>query len=193
MDNSALTENESGGVGSNSQALDAFLAAVERRAYQMAYFAVQDREEALEIVQDAMFSLVRRYSSADADEWPPLFHRILQHRIRDHYRRQKVRSVVRSWFGGGEDDDREDELESVSSATAGPQESLIGDQTIAQLKRAISALPLRQQQVFLLRAWEGLDVRSTANAIGCSEGSIKTHYSRAVARLRQLLGEEYSE
>ncbi|TPW18725.1 MAG: RNA polymerase sigma-70 factor ECF subfamily [Halothiobacillaceae bacterium] len=80
-------------VDSDSQALDAFLATVERRAYRMAYFAVQDRDEALDIVQDAMFALVRRYSGSASEEWPPLFHRILQHRIRDHYRRQKVRAV----------------------------------------------------------------------------------------------------
>lgn len=177
-------------MGSNSQALDGFLAAIERRAYQMAYFAVQDRDEALDIVQDAMFSLVRRYGGAASEEWPPLFHRILQHRIRDHYRRQKVRSVVRGWFGGGERDGH-DEESTTPATTPGPQEQLMNGQLTQQLNSAITALPLRQQQVFLLRAWEGLGVRDTAAAVGCSEGSVKTHYSRAVTKLRELLGAEW--
>lgn len=178
-------------MGNNSQALDAFLAAIERRAYRMAYFAVQDRDEALDIVQDAMLNLVRRYSGAGADEWPPLFHRILQHRIRDHYRRQKVRAVVRGWFGGGDGD--QDEEAATPATTPGPQEQLMQGQVAQQLNSAITALPLRQQQVFLLRAWEGLDVRDTAAAVGCSEGSVKTHYSRALARLRELLGKEHED
>lgn len=181
-------------MGSNSQALDAFLAAIERRAYRMALFAVQDREEALDIVQDAMLSLVRRYSGAASDEWPPLFHRILQHRIRDHYRRQKVRAVVRGWFGGGDSADHDHDEEAATPATtSGPQEQLMQGQLTQQLNSAITALPLRQQQVFLLRAWEGLDVRDTAAAVGCSEGSVKTHYSRAVAKLRELLGKEHED
>jgi RNA polymerase sigma-70 factor, ECF subfamily len=175
---------------SHSQALNAFLATIERRAYRMAYFAVQDRDEALDIVQDAMLNLVRRYSGAAREEWPPLFHRILQHRIRDHYRRQKVRAVVRSWFGGDESDDQ-DELAATPAAAPGPQEQLMQGQAVEQLNRAIESLPLRQQQVFLLRAWEGLDVRDTAAAVGCSEGSIKTHYSRAVAKLREMVGEHW--
>lgn len=176
-------------VDSDSQALDAFLATVERRAYRMAYFAVQDRDEALDIVQDAMFALVRRYSGSASEEWPPLFHRILQHRIRDHYRRQKVRAVVRGWFGG--DSDNQGEEAATPATTPEPQESVINDQTMELLNRAITALPLRQQQVFLLRAWEGLDVHDTAAAVGCSAGSVKTHYSRAVMRLRELLGKEH--
>lgn len=178
-------------MGDNSQALDAFLATIERRAYRMAYFAVQDRDEALDIVQDAMLNLVRRYSGAASDEWPPLFHRILQHRIRDHYRRHKVRTIVRGWFGGDGDD--LDEEAATPATTPGPQESVMHHQTAQVLNRAIEALPLRQQQVFLLRAWEGLDVRDTAAAVGCSEGSVKTHYSRAVSRLRELLGEEHQD
>lgn len=174
-------------VADNSRALDAFLAETERRAYQMARFAVQDREEALEIVQDAMLNLVRRYRDAAPEEWPPLFHRILQHRIRDHYRRQKVRAIVRGWFGAA------DEEAATAATTPGPQEQLMQGQMAQRLNAAIAALPLRQQQVFLLRAWEGLDVRATAAAVGCSEGSIKTHYSRAVARLRELLGKEYED
>lgn len=175
---------------SHSQALNGFLETIERRAYRMAYFAVQDRDEALDIVQDAMLNLVRRYGSAACEEWPPLFHRILQHRIRDHYRRQKVRAVVRGWFGRDDNDDQDEEM-ATPATTPGPQEQLMQGQTAQQLNRAIEALPLRQQQVFLLRAWEGLDVRDTAVAVGCSEGSVKTHYSRAIARLRELLGAEW--
>lgn len=190
VDNGAGSVTQGLDVVEKSQALDAFLAQVERRAYQMAYYAVRDRDEALDIVQDAMLNLVRRYSGMAAEEWPPLFHRILQHRIRDHYRRQKVRSIVRGWFGGDESNGSDEEA-TMPTTDPGPQERLMQGQVAEQLDAAITALPLRQQQVFLLRAWEGLDVRDTAAAVGCSEGSVKTHYSRAVARLRELLGGEW--
>lgn len=156
----------------------------------MAWFATGNRDDALELVQEAMTTLVQRYGGRDAEEWPPLFHTILQSRIRDWYRRDKVRSRLRVWFGRTAEDE-DDPLEAFPADPAGePERQMDGRQTLSAIERAVRALPLRQQQTFLLRAWEGLDTAQTAAAMGISEGSVKTHYSRAVQTLREQL-EEY--
>jgi RNA polymerase sigma-70 factor (ECF subfamily) len=134
-----------------------------------------------------MYKLVQRYARRDEQEWGPLFHRILQSRIRDFYRRNLVRNRFRVWFGHDEEQD-EDLLEAQPDPDGNdPLQELEADQFGADLEHAISELPYRQQQAFLLRAWEGLDVRETARAMSCSEGSVKTHYSRAINALREKL------
>ncbi len=133
--------------------------------------------------------LVKYYGQRSADEWRPLFYRILQNQIQDHYRRTRVRSVIRGWFGGGDDD--QDEEANMPAAGPGPMQQNLDQQAMQRLNEVIKKLPLRQQQVFLLRAWEGLDVKETAAAMGCSDGSVKTHYSRAIGRLREELGEHW--
>lgn len=186
-------KNCGGGITlDNSLALDRFLANVERRAYRMAWFATNSREDALDIVQDAMLRLARRYGDRAEAEWGPLFHCIVQSVIRDWYRRSRVRNRWRQFFGGGTEDEDGDPLETqVATLDPGPGESLAGEQTLTRLDAAIQALPLRQQQAFLLRQWEGLNVAETATAMGCSEGSVKTHYSRAVANLRNQLEDHW--
>ncbi|HHJ81014.1 MAG TPA: RNA polymerase sigma factor [Candidatus Tenderia electrophaga] len=170
--------------------IDSFLAEVERRAYKMAYFAVNNRDDALDVVQEAMMKLVKRYGERSPEEWPPLFHRILQNQIQDYYRRSKVRSIIRSWFGGSDEDDQNEETTALAVGP-GPLQQNLNNQSIQRLDDVIKELPLRQQQVFLLRAWEGLNVKETAMAMGCSDGSVKTHYSRAIRRLREELGEHW--
>ena len=172
-----------------TQALDRFLAGVERRAFRMAQIATGDADEAMDLVQDAMLKLVQRYGARDEAEWGPLFHTILQSRIRDWYRRTKVRNRWRTWFGQRENDaEQDDPLESVAETSSPPSdEQLTQKRAIAALDKALRTLPLRQQQAFILRAWEELDVAQTAAAMGCSEGSVKTHYFRAVHALRLLL------
>lgn len=168
------------------QALDRFLANTERRAFRMAQFATGNAEDALDLVQEAMLRLARQYGGRDEQEWGPLFHRILQSRIRDWYRRSKVRNRWRVWLSGEEDG--EDPLERLADTdSAGPAEQLAGERSLGALEQALQQLPLRQQQAFLLRTWEGFDVAETAHAMGCSTGSVKTHYSRAVHTLRLLL------
>lgn len=170
--------------------MERFLAAVERRALCMAQLATGNRDEAFDIVQDAMFALVRRYADRTPDEWGPLFHRILQSRIRDGYRRARVRNRWRVWFST--DDESDDPLAALPDPHARRPEELLGNERAgAALETALRALPLRQQQAFLLRSWEGLDVGATATAMGCSQGSVKTHYSRAVHRLRELLEDHW--
>ena len=170
------------------QILDRFLAGVQRRAYRMAQIATSSSDDALDIVQDAMLKLVEKYADKPEEELGPLFFCILQSRIRDWYRRSSVRNRFRSWLGDGEDD--EDPMQNIEDPVSRTGEELLVNETsIAALNEALRALPLRQQQVFLLRAWEGLDVKQTAKAMNCAEGSVKTHYSRALNALRNKLGD----
>ena len=158
----------------------------------MAFFATGNQEEALDIVQDAMLTLVKRYAQRDPEEWGPLFTRIVQNRIRDWYRREKVRNKWRIWFGK-EDDDKQGIENLPDGGTNDPLRQIANAGMTEELEHALRGLPLRQQQVFLLRVWEGLDVAETAKALGISSGSVKTHYSRAVHRLREVLGDYYHE
>jgi len=172
-------------------ALDRFLSGVERRALRMAELATGNRDEALDIVQDAMLVLVRRYGQHGESEWGPLFHRILQTRILDWYRRGRVRHKWLAWLGSPDSED-EDPLAALPDPHARRPEEVLGNQRAGEaLEAALRTLPLRQQQAFLLRNWEGLDVADTAAAMGCSEGSVKTHYSRAVHTLRELLEDHW--
>ncbi|MEK7711947.1 MAG: RNA polymerase sigma factor [Pseudomonadota bacterium] len=171
--------------------LERFLAGVERHAFRMAQFATGNRDEALDIVQDAMLALARHYGGRTPDEWGPLFHRILQSRIRDWYRRRRTQHRWLAWLGTHDDDD-EDPLAALPDPGARrPEEQLGNTRAGTALEAALGALPLRQQQAFLLRTWEGLDVAATAAAMGCSEGSVKTHYSRAVHTLREQLEDHW--
>jgi len=175
-----------------SEELNRFLSEVERRAFRMAYLATGCQDEALDIVQDGMLDFVRRYAAKPSDEWRPLFHRVLQSRITDWHRRTIVRNRFRSWFGGsdGSNDDL-DPVESFADPRAvTPASEILNRELGEKLENAVRQLPLRQQQAFLLRAWEGLDVAQTAVAMKCSDGSVKTHYFRAVNALRNVL-EEY--
>lgn len=183
----------SGGRGidlDNDRALNEFLAGVERRAFRMAEIATGNRDDALDIVQDAMMKLAGKYATRAPEEWPPLFHRVLQSRIRDWYRRQLVKRRVFGLFRAADDDttDARPWERYPERADAEPDRRLHSERFIDELLPAVRRLPLRQQQVFLLRLWEGLDVRQTAAAMGCSTGSVKTHYSRALAALRDKLG-----
>ena len=175
-----------------AQTMDEFLAANERRAYRMALIATGNREDALEIVQDAMIKLVQKYAKRDADEWPPLFHRILQSKIRDWYRRSKVKNSLRMFFTTSHEDESNDDMDCFENhAEAEPGQALKQQQAMQMLEKTLHQLPLRQQQAFLLRQWEGLDVAQTAEAMGCSQGSVKTHLSRAMATLRQQLEDHW--
>jgi RNA polymerase sigma-70 factor (ECF subfamily) len=163
---------------------------VEKRAFFKAKMATGNTEEALDIVQDAMFKLVEKYAGHDKDSWGALFHRILQSRIHDWYRRQSVSNRFRTWLGL-DDEDGVDMIQRVEDPSSRSAEDLLQTGlTIGKLEQVLKLLSLRQQQAFLLRAWDGLDVKQTAKAMSCSEGSVKTHYSRAVQTLRHELRNE---
>jgi RNA polymerase sigma-70 factor (ECF subfamily) len=189
----SLCLGERAGSLDRTQALDRFLAGVERRAFRMAQIATGNEDEALDLVQDAMLKLVQKYGDRSEQDWGPLFHCILQSRIRDWYRRTKVRNRLRELFySSPAEEDREDPLEQLPDrTTAAPDERLQRKRACAELDTALRALPLRQQQAFLLRIWEELDVAQTAQAMGCSEGSVKTHLFRALQVLRKRLGEHW--
>ncbi len=168
--------------------LDRFLAGVEKRAYRMAVLATGNQDEAFDIVQDAMLKLVENYGNKAESDLAPLFYCILQSRIRDWYRRSSVRNRLRSWLHGDDEDDDSDGLDQQPDPAARtPEELLAAHGGIMALEAALVKLPLRQQQVFLLRAWEGLDVKETAQIMQCAQGSVKTHYSRALVTLREKL------
>lgn len=172
--------------------LNRFFADVEKRALRIAEISIRDRDEALDLVQDAMIKLARHYAGKPEAEWTPLFYRILQNRIRDWQRRQAVRNRVMVWFGkGNEDNDFDPVAAAPDPAGRAPEEELESHEAMVHLEGAIAELPGRQREAFMLRTFEGLDVAGTAAAMGCSEGSVKTHYSRAIHSLRDTLGEHW--
>ncbi|MGI9262009.1 MAG: RNA polymerase sigma factor [Woeseiaceae bacterium] len=169
----------------NSVELDAFLRSVERKAFVMARGMVADPDEALDIVQDAMLRFVRKYADRPEQEWRPLFFRIVINRARDIQRRRQVTSRIVSWFKPGDRDPIEN---AVASPSSSPEARALIEESMQELERGIRALSARQQQAFAFRCLEGMDVAATATAMGCSAGSVKTHYSRALAALRLRLG-----
>ena len=172
--------------------MDAFLAEVERKAFVIARISLRHDDDALDAVQDAMIRLVRKYSSRPSAEWKPLFYRILKNRIVDQQRRRSVRQRFMAWLPSGED-----ASDPVANAPGRPVEQpdrqVELQDSMARLEQAVAELPARQNQAFLLRALEGLNVADTATAMGCSQGSVKTHYFRAVHSLRTTLGDHWGE
>jgi RNA polymerase sigma-70 factor (ECF subfamily) len=168
--------------------LSDFLEAVERRAFKQTVYAVRDDHSALDIVQDAMMKLAEKYGDKPADEFPMLFQRILQNTMRDFWRRQKVRNLwttLLSSFGVVEEGEDQDPLEKidVEDNSDEPSAQLEQSQTIKLIEKALEKLPTRQREAFVLRYWEEMDVAETAKVMGCSDGSVKTHCSRAVRSL----------
>ena len=168
--------------------LDEFLRSVEGRAFKIARMATGSHEEALDIVQDVMMAFVRRYRRKPSEQWRPLFFRALDNRVKDSFRRRKARF---RWFGfqaTASDSQPEDPVERlVDHSRPGPESAGHGGDVAEALEKALAKLPDRQRQAFLYRTWEGFSVAETARVMGCSEGSVKTHLSRAMQSLRQQL------
>lgn len=170
------------------QRLDRFLQSVERRAFKIARLRTSDTEEALDIVQDVMLAFVRRYQGKPEGEWPPLFFRALNNRITDWYRRRAVRNRWSGFFGARSDEDESDPIQTAPDLVQpGPAQQTTDGEFGEALNSALAELPDRQREAFLLRSWQGLSTAETAAAMGCGEGSVKTHLSRANSALRQLL------
>jgi len=174
--------------------LSEFLAGAERRAYKQALFAVRDQDHALDIVQDAMFKLSESYGERPAHELPLLFTRIVQNTIHDFFRRQKVRSTWITLFSAlsSTDGDESDPLETLearpgSASAESAADQVEREQVVRIIEQELSRLPARQREAFLLRYWEDLDVAETAVTMKCSEGSVKTHCSRATQALAKAL------
>ena len=181
-----------GAVLEYTKELEKFLAETERRAFRIAQVALRDQDDALDVVQEAMLKLTRSYASRPSAEWRPLFYRILENGIRDLQRRRTVRKRVMTWLPGPKEDpdhEAQDPLENVADAAPAIPDTLMQAQAMQQLEESLRALPPRQREAFMLRNFEGMNVAETASAMACSEGSVKTHYSRAVHALREQLGE----
>lgn len=178
----------------SKQELDDFLTGVERRAFKQAAFAVRDDDAALDIVQEAMMKVTVHYGERPAAELPLVFTRILQNAIHDHFRRQKVRNTwvtLFSSFTSGDDADA-DPLETLEALPGSETAESTADkvergQIVGIIEQEIARLPGRQREAFLLRYWEDFDVAEAAAAMGCSEGSVKTHCSRATHALARAL------
>ena len=176
-------ENDRYAVQEKLESLDSFLETVEKSAFRMADIATRNPDDALDIVQDAMIKLVEKYSAKPVKEWRPLFFAILNSRIIDYHRKKTLTSRIFSWIDAKKDDEKP-ELESIVSEPL----ALLEEQfTIEQLEVALEGLPTRQQQVFMLRTWQGFSVVETAEILDCSEGSVKTHLSRATQTLIQSI------
>ena len=192
---SAATRTKKARPLATRKELSDFFVEVERRAYKQAMYAVRDDHLALDIVQDAMLKLTEKYAARPAAELPLVFQRILQNTIRDFYRRQKVRALwttpLSSLFGADADSDTDPletlEVQDDSKFSEPPAEQLERSQVLAFIEKALQQLPARQRQAFLLRYWEELDVAAAAKIMGCSEGSVKTHCSRAAHALAAIL------
>jgi len=170
--------------------MDAFLKSIERPAYRIALVGTGQEADALDIVQESMLRFVDKYARKPDREWKPLFYRILHNQVRDFHRRRMTRSRWFSWLNS--DDDEHDPIQNqIDPREKGAEHELLLSGAFAQLDQALRELPFRQQQAFLLRAWEELSVAETAAAMSCSEGSVKTHYSRALERLRARLGDHW--
>lgn len=174
--------------------LDDFLASVEQIAYRMAFLALSQHDEALDVVQDSMIKLVRKYSNRPAPEWRTLFFTILHNRITDSHRKNTRKHRLFGWFDRREDG--KDPMDTVGGEVEQyPDKALQSGQAMTALEQALQALPLRQQQAFMLRMVEGLSTKETATSMRCSQGSVKTHLSRALATLKAELREhnEFTE
>lgn len=179
-----------------SKEIDSFLEGAQKRAFKSAFFATRNHDAALDIVQDAMISLVESYSAKPASDLPALFGRIVQNRIHDHFRKDKTLSKINLLYEDFGSPDREgfDFLEALApdsdvAERDSPEGSLARSQVMAAIEEGLAELPERQRQAFLLRHWEGLDTEEAAAAMGVSAGSVKTHLSRAAHALAAFLRE----
>jgi RNA polymerase sigma-70 factor (ECF subfamily) len=173
----------------DSRELESFLRGVAPRAFRVARLGLREDQDALDAVQEAMIKLARRYANRPAREWPPLFYAILRNCVHDLQRSHRSRNTLVSWLKRfvppGEAEVAELGVEPPPRA----DEQIESMQQLSRVERAVARLPARQREAFLLRNVEDMDVSETAIAMGCTEGSVKTHYSRAVRALREQLGD----
>jgi RNA polymerase sigma-70 factor, ECF subfamily len=180
----------------SSQELSDFLQDVERRAFRQTVYAVRDEHAAMDIVQDSMLKLVDKYSDNPVTEYPMLFQRILQNTMRDYWRRQKVRTLWTTLLSSlglqSDGDEVRDPLDTmdVDDGSQNPATQLEGSQTLQVIETALEKLPTRQREAFVLRYWEEMSVAETAEVMGCSQGSVKTHCSRALHTMAVLLEQQ---
>lgn len=184
---------EAGRALQRRQQLDQFLGEQEQQAFRIARLSVRHDEDALDLVQDAMLNFVSHYSTKPQMQWRPLFYKVLYNKLTDFHRRSNFRrGLVRLFHRQGEAaEEAVDELDKQQNPSSGPMENLQFNGALEQLSQALSQLSERQRQVVLLRSWQGFDTAQTAAILALSSGSVKTHYARGLARLRELLGSDW--
>ena len=165
--------------------LDQFLASVEKSAFRIAEIALRNREDALDVVQEAMIKLVEKYADKPDQEWKPLFFSIMRSRITDQHRRRTLQKRLFGWISP--DAHTDGLIEEMTVEDHGPPDFLAEQSTWESLVAGLQALPQRQQQAFLLRTWQGFSVEDTSKIMKCSAGSVKTHLSRATHSLKNLV------
>jgi RNA polymerase sigma-70 factor (ECF subfamily) len=170
--------------------IDGFLASVEKKAFVMALAACQNQDAALDIVQDAMFSMVKNYTDKPTEQWAALFFKVLNNRITDHHRKRGF-GRLKQWLGrnSSEPEDTQEAVDQLDSEVFGPDVFVDASEISTSIQSALTQLSSKQQQALVLRLWQGLSVKETAQAMDVSEGSVKTHLSRAVHEMRDLLSE----
>ncbi len=176
------------------QQLNDFFVAHEKRGFRMAVLSLQDEDAALDALQDVMLKFVEKYAHKPQEQWPPLFFRMLHHRIIDFHRQGQKQAGLFGWFFRQKSGSSEshDALDSPVERASGqphlqPENALLNDEKARHIEQALRELPIRQRQAFLLRCWQGMSVAETAQVMGCGQGSVKTHLSRAMQHLRQRL------
>lgn len=170
--------------------IDGFLASVEKKAFVMSLAACQNQDAALDIVQDAMFNMVKNYKNRPSEQWAALFFKVLNNRIADHHRKRGF-GRFKQWLGrsSSESDAAEEAVDQLDSEVFEPDVFVNALEINSAVQSALTTLSSRQQQALVLRLWQGLSVKETALAMDVSEGSVKTHLSRAVHEMRELLSE----
>ncbi len=172
--------------------LNTFLQKTEKRAFRIALSYTQDRDEALDIVQDSMIKLARSYGSKPESELTPLFYRILYNTIKDWKRKHFIKNKIFAFIHKDNSDNDQNPIMMTIDHSQHVEKNIINQETLGEVEIAIANLPERQRQAFTLRIWEGLDVKQSAQVMSCSEGSVKTHLSRALNSIKQSLGEAIS-
>jgi RNA polymerase sigma-70 factor (ECF subfamily) len=171
--------------------MEAFLKSVEKKAFRIIQIATGGADDALDILQESMMAFVRNYSNKNESEWRPLFYKVVQNKIRDWLRKEKLKRLFFFSMPAHQQEESEIMADPIDTApdlqTANPLTGAKTSQAIAKLDIILKQLPRREQQVFLLRAWEGLSTSETATAMKCTEGTVKTHYFRALSKLKEEL------
>lgn len=174
----------------NRSQLNAFFSAEEKKAFKVARFAIGNDDDALDIVQDAMLRFISNYADKAQTDWRPLFYKIIYNRLTDFHRKKNFRSGIMRLFGSNPQEGS-DEIDTITSPNTDPDGMVHFDDSLGKLQQALEILPIRQQQAVLMRSWHGFDTQETASIMQLSTSSVKTHYSRGLTKLRELLGDDW--
>ncbi len=170
--------------------LNDFFSAEEQKAFSVARLSIDNDEDALDIIQDAMLKFVSNYANKDQSNWKPLFYKIIYRKLTDYHRKRNFRSGIMRLFVR-KPQQGYDEIEMIASPDTDVDDMIAYADAVGRLEQALVALPLRQQQAVIMRSWQGFNTQETADIMQLSTGSVKTHYSRGLARLRELLGDDW--